>query len=69
MLVVAIMMAFEAQISTEAIHKHGMRPMYSAKKPADDEERNAPRVIRDEISCWRSVEMLYPIGEVGSGWP
>ena len=37
--------------------------------PAAEEAINAPNIIRDEISCWRVGEMLYPRGVVGSSFP
>jgi len=37
--------------------------------PAAEEAIKAPNIIKDEISCWRVGEMLYPRGVVGSSLP
>jgi len=57
-LVVVIMTTFDTQQSKEASHRHCLRPSLVAKIPAAEELKNAPSVIRDEISCCRSGEML-----------
>lgn len=61
MLVVAIMMTVDAQQSTDASHRHVFRPSLAAVKPAVAELMKAPRVISDDINCWRVVEMFQPI--------
>jgi hypothetical protein len=68
-LVVVIMTIFATQQSTLAIQRHCLLPSLVAKTPANEELRKAPSVINEEMSCWRSVEMLYPVGTVGSAWP
>jgi hypothetical protein len=57
-LVVVIITMFATQQSAEAIHRHCLRPSLVAKIPADEELRNAPSVMREEISCCRSGEIL-----------
>jgi hypothetical protein len=68
-LVVVIMTTFEMQHSADASQRHCLRPSFVAKIPADEELRKAPSVMSDEMSCCRSGEMLYPVGETGSLWP
>lgn len=51
MLVVTIMMTFEIQHKRLADQMLGLRPIKDAIGPAVDELKNAPRVMRDEISC------------------
>jgi hypothetical protein len=66
---VAIMMALETPQRMQAIHRHGLRPSLTAMGPATREPRNAPRVMREEMSCWTPVLMFQPMGVDGSGWP
>jgi hypothetical protein len=57
-LVVVIITTFDTQQSADASQRHCLRPNFVAKIPAEEELRNAPRVMRDEMSCCRSGEML-----------
>lgn len=57
-LVVVIMTILATQQSAEASQRQCLRTNLVAKIPADDELRNAPSVMSDEISCCRSGEML-----------
>jgi hypothetical protein len=57
-LVVVIMTMFATQQSPDASQRQCLRPSFVAKIPADDELRNAPSVMRDDMSCCRSGEML-----------
>jgi hypothetical protein len=57
-LVVVIITIFDTQQSADASHRHCLRPNFVAKMPADEELRKAPSVIRDEMSCCRSGEIL-----------
>jgi hypothetical protein len=57
-LVVVIITTLDTQQSADAIQRHSLRPNFVANMPAEDELRNAPSVIRDEINCCRSGEML-----------
>lgn len=68
-LVVVIITTLLTQHSALAIHKHWRLPMYVANTPALEELRKAPRVMSEEMSCWRVGEMLYPVGEAGSACP
>lgn len=63
---VAIMMMLEIQHSAQASHKHCLRPSLMAMNPAPPELMNAPSVMSEEISCWRSVLMFHPIGDFGA---
>jgi hypothetical protein len=56
--VVVIITMLLTQQSALAIHKHCLRPSFVANTPAHDELRNAPSVINEEMSCWRSGDML-----------
>ena len=69
MLVVVIITTFETTHRRHAIHRHTLRPSFAAGTPAEPELMKAPRVMREEMSCWRVVEMFQPIGAVGSSWP
>lgn len=69
MLVVVIMTTLETTQRRHAIHRHTLRPSLAAGRPADPELMKAPSVMREEMSCWRVVEMFQPIGAVGSSWP
>jgi hypothetical protein len=69
MLVVTIMMTFAIQHRRLADQILGLRPMNDATGPAVEELKNAPRVIRDEMSCWRSVERFHPSGVSGASCP
>lgn len=40
-----------------------------ARNPAPPEETKAPSVIREEISCWRSVVRFHPMGVLGARNP
>jgi hypothetical protein len=46
-------MAAPAAVSRQASHSAGLRPKKWAKAPAKMEERKAPRVRREPISCWK----------------
>jgi hypothetical protein len=50
-LVVAIMITFAAQQRRDAVQRQGRRPRRVAAKPAVEELRKAPRVMREEMSC------------------
>jgi hypothetical protein len=63
---VAIMMMLEIQHSVQASHRHCLRPSLMAMNPAPPELMNAPSVMSEEISCWRSVLMFHPIGVFGA---
>jgi hypothetical protein len=65
MLVVAIIMAVETTQRRHASQRHALRPSLAAMKPAVAELMNAPRVISDEMSCWRSGWMFQPEGDFG----
>ena len=58
MFVVVIITILLMQHSALASHKHCRRPNFVAKTPANDELKNAPKVIKEEMSCCRSVDML-----------
>jgi len=58
MFVVVIITTLLTQHRALAIHKQCRRPSFVAKTPANDELRNAPKVIREEMSCCRSVAIL-----------
>jgi hypothetical protein len=66
MLVVVIMITLATMHSRLATQMVTFRDMMVARGPAMDELRKAPRVMSDEISCWRSVEMFHPPGTSGS---
>ena len=66
MLVVAIMMMLDTMQSKLALQMLVFRPMKDAMGPAPDELMKAPSVIREEINCWRSVEMFHPLGSSGA---
>lgn len=63
------MRAVETKTATQATHKEALRPIYEAENPADEDEIKEPRTISELMSCWRSEEMLYPTGVVGSSYP
>jgi hypothetical protein len=65
MLVVVIMITFEAQHKMQAIQRHCLRPSHVAKIPALEELMNAPSVMREDISCCRPGEMFHPMGLAG----
>lgn len=58
---VAIMMMFETQHRSDASHRQALLPSLAAVKPAVPELMKAPSVIRDDINCWRSVDIFQPI--------
>jgi hypothetical protein len=66
---VAIMMMFATQQVTQAINRQCLRPSLFAMIPAVAALTKAPKVIKDDISCCRSVVMFHPVGmtEVGTG--
>jgi hypothetical protein len=68
-LVVVIITTFATQHSADAIQRHCLRPSFVAKIPAQEELRKAPRVMSEEMSCWRSEERFHPPGTVGSSLP
>lgn len=68
-LVVTIMMTFATQHRRLAAQILGLRPMNEAIGPAVEELKKAPRVIRDEMSCWRSVDRFHPSGVSGASCP
>jgi hypothetical protein len=65
MVVVAIMITFDAQHRMQAIQRQCLRPSQVAKIPALEELINAPSVMREEINCCRPGEMFQPIGLAG----
>lgn len=69
MLVLAIMMILATAHRTEAIQILSRRPMTLAMGPAKEELAKAPRVMREEMSCWRSVEMFQPVAVMESWYP
>ena len=56
----------ETTQQTQAIQRQDFRPSFMATNPAVAELMNAPRVIRDEINCWRTVVMFQPIAVPGA---
>jgi hypothetical protein len=68
MFVLAIIITLATQQRTLADQILAFRPMKDATGPALEELRKAPRVISDEMSCWRSVDMFQPSG-VGALYP
>jgi hypothetical protein len=66
MSVVAIMTMLDTTHKMLASQTVILRPMTVAMGPAREEERNAPSVMSEEMSCWRSVEMFHPPGREGS---
>lgn len=69
MFVEAIMMVFEATQSRAAVQMLALRPITEAMGPAKQELTKAPRVIKDEMSCCRSVEMFQPVNVSGARYP
>ena len=55
--------------SKQPIHIDVLRPMMMAVIPALAAVMNAPKVMSDEMSCWRSDVMFHPMGVFGSGYP
>lgn len=49
-----------------ASQRQARRPSFQARGPAKREAITAPRVIREEMSCWRPGEMFQPRGMAGS---
>lgn len=69
MLVLAIMMILATAHSTDATQILPLRPMTLATGPTKEELTKAPNVIREEISCCRSVEMFHPVVVAVSWYP
>lgn len=69
MLVVVCMTAVDTKIIKQAIQSDTLRPIHVAVKPAVPDAMNAPKVIKEEISCWRPEEIFHPIGVAGSFSP
>lgn len=69
MFVLAIMMMLATEHMTAAIHILPRRPMNLAMGPAKEELAKAPNVMREEMSCCRSVEMFHPVKVAGSWYP
>lgn len=69
MLSLAIIITLDTTHSSAATQMDIFRPMNLAMGPPMAELTNAPRIMSDEINCWRVCEMLYPIGEFGSACP
>jgi hypothetical protein len=66
---VVIIMMFATKQVTHARARHARRPKRVEGIPAVAELMNAPSVIRDEMSCWRSVVMFHPVGLFGERYP
>lgn len=69
MLVLAIMMMLATAHITEATQILPLRPITLATGPAKEELTKAPSVMREEMSCCRSVEMFHPVKVDGSWYP
>jgi len=66
MFVVAIMITFDTMHKMLATQTVIFRDMIVAMGPAMEELRKAPRVMSDEMSCCRSVEIFHPPGTLTS---
>jgi hypothetical protein len=62
---VAIMRMLETMHAAHATHRDDLRPSQVAVTPAVPELRNAPRVISEEMSCWRVGVIFQPIAVFG----
>lgn len=63
---VVIMMMFAMKQTTQARARQYRRPKRVEGMPAVAELMNAPSVMSDEMSCWRSVWMFHPVGVLGA---
>lgn len=63
------MITSDTQHKIQPNHKHCFLPNLIARNPAPPEETKAPRVMSEEISCWRSVVRFHPIGVFGARNP
>lgn len=66
---VAIIMTLATQQPRQASQRHCLRLRYVATMPAVPELMKAPRVMSDEMSCWRSVSRFQPRAVWGASWP
>lgn len=66
---VVIMMMLAAKHVTQAMARHMRRPKRAEGTPADAELMKAPSVIKEEMSCWRSVVMFHPVTVLFVGYP
>lgn len=66
---VAIIMMLAMQQPKQAIQRHCLRLTYVATIPAVPELMKAPRVMREEMSCCRTVSRFHPRGVPGASWP
>jgi hypothetical protein len=59
---VAIIIMLAAKQQTQAATRHIRRPKRVEGIPAVAELMNAPSVMSEDMSCWRSVSMFHPDG-------
>jgi hypothetical protein len=67
--VVAIMTMFDTTQAAQAMSMHILRPSFFDGMPAVPEDKNAPNVMRLEMSCCLSVDKFHPRGVSGASWP
>jgi hypothetical protein len=66
MLSVVIMMILAMKHTMQARARQCRRPKRVAGRPAVAELMKAPRVMSEEMSCWRSVVRFQPVGVLGA---
>jgi hypothetical protein len=54
---------------TDPMKRHHRRLRYVLIGPAQRDPTNAPRVIRELMSCWTTTDKFHPAGDAGSGVP
>ena len=63
------MITLEMMHNKEAAQMVWRRERKVAVGPAQEDDKNAPSVMSEEISCWRPGERFQPPATWGAGWP